>query len=1774
MDYTWLLLEIYRREEQQIQAGDWDNLRVPVTDLLTATTRPAEEILRALTALRLNGRILFLPDWREEETTLRRGSMVESEQMWEPVLAGPAAATWQHRQVYLPDDLATWSVRSRIAETIRLLSFNRERFGLEPTTIHVGYLLQERKRPEPDLPVKDVLARLDQLIEQGELARADRPDDLRLALEAVASAFPYPTFAGFQARSWEAVLRALFGRPQTHPGVILTAGVSSGKTFAFLLPLLTLLVYRRLSGEGRRVRALAVYPRTSLVVDQYHVLRDYLGRVNERLTAHGRPPLTDRPALDAAQLLGGSLGLAEDRQALRYALAAVEDFGIEVILTTQESLKNRMLDARAVETYLRHVELIIIDEIHLFEGLSGCHGIYFLRRLRQLVRRLRKDQDFQPALVGASATVAEPVEHAARVFSLPHEQVRHVAPLPEEMKSFSIFHHLFLHSRAGKPSFSVVTNGISCLVHNRNDGTAQTHYDDPSATEPRAIPSAQRDKTIVFVDALSTIGRLDFTTRDNEGCHDIRPDSRRPPYYAWFYRPAARLRASDAELKRIDQEVGRKGMEQVRRWCQDCHHGKPMAIDARLLQAKEFGYLCISRQMREKTIRETTVPGFERNLQHLSLRNEPVGNLDRCPFLRAGVCWWFSQDFGVQRSLSVLGDVPIHIDQNRPVQYTSRTDDLPQELPENVNDYFLRPARSLWFIRHREVPCTPEPVSTMFASPKIEVGVDFDNIRDGATHKALRNVSSFQQKIGRVGRESGSDCLLVTFLSQRSTDAHFAHFPQRLIDPDFLDPIALKEDNADVVRTHLFTATLEYLATQPGIAANGRHLNTIAPAPAADESDWQAKLAGCCEHIQANRTQVRDYLLTATGRPTADGPLAEEAIEQLLSLFELFLTDLTGVYVQGGTPARWFKENPTDGPDQSAAFRTLVAVREQLLAALRQLPASGVPEGMQECLGAIEAAVQAGDGNILVARGAELLTLIGPALASGLSAGAVAAVALVSQHATALASQLAALPGSEPIARLLEAHELVQAFFHQDALSRLGRMMQQHYLHNLLTTLIPFRRLYPFGLLRTHFAHIQQHEVQLSLFYRRGEHDRFTTETESLTTVLHELLPGAWNYRFQGRPRKSLCGEVARAATASAEDTPEAYINLRHIEAMGAIFEATEVPPLTGDDLPPDLPALPDTPVPIIRPVRLLLEPSSYQPAARLVDGLINDGDDVPGIGEEAVEAGEEGEGSSTTLAPCGTLPRAFPALWYRVPTPPAGRPVCGLGRPGEPHPRPHAFPTSARVLFEEVTFSDQLTVTCYAYAIDRNYSNFVPAPRIYYRRGTPALPVVIGDTLLKTDGMAFRLRREVIDAIVDGPAAGGPLRGEATLRALRLFFTRASGCGPFQADMLRKVIAMAWLDNGGTLTTLHAEAAADLLPELDRPRFDGIAARLIESAHPDPVELARSRERQQRWFNDAWPPLQRAIERRGELSPAFVRRVTRDLLVHTIASQTHDALARLVGAGDDEMAYFARSGQDDFHVFDFVEKGNGYSETAARFLHIPAMQRVALAGRVPLPTLDGLELLDENLQACPAHTVTRLLFEVCRRCTDEGIVLSRPVVPPELGVDLSARLGREFDATWGAAAVLMRLLGNPEHGRLLRSCPELLWTRIVPERFVPAARPACRTLADFQARLHLCVSGCVECVDNADGSIHGPTASREHVSRNLLDALVREVLSREPAAHTVLSPGTDRQAWLAGPGRERASVSAAPDAAPGHLLERQGNEWHARIPWLARRRDEREHQG
>jgi Lhr-like helicase len=1710
-----LLRVLYTMEMPFLQTNDWSRLRIRVSDLVVSTCPPANpsDVIDLLQALRSAGRVMFLPDWDrwgidEDETD---GQLTPSNTQWEPLTINSDPPVWIRRQVFMPKDLKGWFVRSRVAETTRLLFANRERFGLEAATAHLGYALQARTRPDrTSVDVASVVAHLQGLVDRGEFSLTPDPDQLKLAIQVVGAALRYSQIAAFQDRAWEGILRSVFGQSRQFDATMITAGVSSGKTFGFLLPILTLLVYRALRGEGGRNRALIIYPRTSLVEDQYHGLRDFLAEINSQL-AKLKPgiTLTDRPALDAGQMLAQSLNV--DSESLADTLPEVARMKIEVILTTPESLKNRMLDPRAVRTYLRDVEVVVFDEIHLMEGLAGCHGIYFIRRLRQLLRDLRQDMNFEPAWVGASATVAEPVEHCARVLTLDPRRVFHVFPSSSELIRFGTFHHIFLHTRVGKPSISAVTNGIACLTHSRNDCTAFSHYVDPAAATLQARPSEQIPKTLVFVDSLSTIGRLKFTTADNEKTYE--PHEPAPPYYSWFYRPAARFGATAAEVK----SIGTERLNTVREWCRKCYHGIPARIDATALRSPEFAYLRTGIRMDDKAKARSTPPGFSQALQRLS---GPVRNLDGCPFHEFRTCWWFSQDSGERRT---IGNGAIPIDQNRAIAYTSKTDDPEIGLHDNVNDFFLTTARDLWQ-RGTGIPDRVEAVSTLLASPRIEVGVDFRNVRDGSTHKAMRSAASFQQKVGRVGREQDSDSLILTFLAHRPTDAHFAHQPARLIDAAHLDAIPLKSENPDVLRNHMFAAGLEFLASRRAgvIPGAGHELNIIGTGSQRVPDRWEDKVRGCIAFLGANRPSVRAFMLGATNEDSSSSYVADETIDKVLDLLGLFVADLSGAYSVGGTAAHWFKENQQPLP--TLGFTEVLIGLESILDTLRQV-SIGPVYSLQPAVDALvtEASAAIPNSARLLSAATNLTAATVAGLQGALPVGIATLLLSAVTKAQATAASLSSLVLASSIAQLKDVHAIIQAFF--ETADPNARMMQQYYFHDILTRLLPFRSFYPFGLVRTHFQHVNARQVKI--FLPQNEQD-----VESLSTALYELLPGTWNYRWL-HPRKSLCGPINQLA-----GTGEHFVNLSNIEGPNrAAFERTGAT-LDAAELPADMPAIPSgTAVPILRPVRLAMEKSANRPDARYDNELIGDDD------ESAYVADRQFKRS------CPTLPRAFPATWYRV-TLGQAVPVVGKADPNHPTlPLPHTFPAIGRVLFEYINFSTQLRTDRYVYAIDRSYgSGGIESPRIHYRYGVGASPVVIGDTLGNTDGLTFHLSTATVDTLVAATVGNaGVIRGEITIRALRRFIAQTAGCGPFQAEMIRKIILMEHLNTGGTLATLEAARVQTYLSMMAKTRYDGIARGLIDGVYAgvDTAEAATGRARQATWYDDAWDAFQSIQAAAANFTQQFVADVGRDILIHTIAVTTLDGVSRLVGAADGDLSYFHHENRGEFYIFDSVDGGNGCSETIARFLQIPPLRRILAArggASSALPSADGFMLIEETFGTCPAQSATRFLVESCRVGVSDPADLR---FPSGQVADLQARIRHEYDQVTGGHAIVEHLLQTQPS--VFADWPDLLWLQVLPERFVSSlvAAKICPNLESLRSRTHLCVTGCLECVDNGDQSIYGALNSREQVSKNLLDAVRRHVATTESQAFLLIPSGMSVGAALqANSGRPVTDASGAPITA------------------------------
>ncbi len=278
--------------------------------------------------------------------------------------------------------------------------------------------------------------------------------DLHPGLEGL---FPFETLHAHQERALSAVLAAR--------NVILSTGTGSGKTEAFLLPILDYCLKLRDSGAEDGVAAVLIYPMNALVNDQLERLRRLLagsritfgrytgetpesGQVSNRLS---EPRPYTQAELDRARRRLGELPLPWEECATREEIRRRRP---RLLLTNYSQLEYLLLRHRDLDLFeSAPLRFFVLDEVHTYTGAVGSEVACLLRRLRRVAGKEPSDV----ICIGTSATVADPegggrvddavVSFASRLFGVPRESIqlvrevyrplrpatvdRYVPPVPE-----------------------------------------------------------------------------------------------------------------------------------------------------------------------------------------------------------------------------------------------------------------------------------------------------------------------------------------------------------------------------------------------------------------------------------------------------------------------------------------------------------------------------------------------------------------------------------------------------------------------------------------------------------------------------------------------------------------------------------------------------------------------------------------------------------------------------------------------------------------------------------------------------------------------------------------------------------------------------------------------------------------------------------------------------------------------------------------------------------------------------------------------------------------------------------------------------------------------------------------------------------------------------------------------------------------------------------------------------------------------------------------------
>lgn len=170
--------------------------------------------------------------------------------------------------------------------------------------------------------------------------------------------------------------------------VIIATSTSSGKSLIYQLPVLHALE------SAPETRAMYIFPTKALAQDQKRSLQAILAALPGREdvlvdTFDGDTPFAERNTI---------------RERAR------------IIFTNPDMLHLTILPQEEQwRTFLRHLRYVVMDELHVYNGLFGAHVAFIMRRLRRICSAVGNNK---VQFISCSATVANPTEHFRTIFGI------------------------------------------------------------------------------------------------------------------------------------------------------------------------------------------------------------------------------------------------------------------------------------------------------------------------------------------------------------------------------------------------------------------------------------------------------------------------------------------------------------------------------------------------------------------------------------------------------------------------------------------------------------------------------------------------------------------------------------------------------------------------------------------------------------------------------------------------------------------------------------------------------------------------------------------------------------------------------------------------------------------------------------------------------------------------------------------------------------------------------------------------------------------------------------------------------------------------------------------------------------------------------------------------------------------------------------------------------------------------------------------------------------
>lgn len=409
------------------------------------------------------------------------------------VTADDIVQNFEDRKLIIKDN-KTGLGRTRFAETIKRMSFLKQRFKPEDwysglnLVSNMKLALRYRQYPRRDKGWDGIATVI--------------PNHLALGRKVVSRLLKEGSIklSQFQVNSLDHILQGL---SKGDAATIIGAGTGSGKTKAFYLPAFAIITENIQKDAFPYVKVLGIYPRTELLKDQMKEAASELLELQDLLQLEGVRQATigayygDTPpnagmvkdskynkweqgkvgyicpyviCSCGSSLMEWSFDNLEREiecnqrgyfgqfeilccpccgNEISFVKLTRKSMNIsppDILFTTTEMINLKLADISEQHVFgvnkKRPPKLLLLDEVHIYNGLAGAQVAYVLRRWRHMVRSFAPEGWIH--FVGLSATLTKPAEFFSKLTGVPERYTAYITPAEEDLISEGIEYNTVL----------------------------------------------------------------------------------------------------------------------------------------------------------------------------------------------------------------------------------------------------------------------------------------------------------------------------------------------------------------------------------------------------------------------------------------------------------------------------------------------------------------------------------------------------------------------------------------------------------------------------------------------------------------------------------------------------------------------------------------------------------------------------------------------------------------------------------------------------------------------------------------------------------------------------------------------------------------------------------------------------------------------------------------------------------------------------------------------------------------------------------------------------------------------------------------------------------------------------------------------------------------------------------------------------------------------------------------------------------------------------------